>query len=235
MQQAQDDYKKAFSNLKTILEEEKIYENVKQEDRLSLKQKIRKEKALKSKNKGGRKKILYNYKKVKFSNTSFGLKPALCKFMVILVITTITQFGTYTMLYPQSKRISNLMKVFVVTVDCWSTYDSAWTMVYDTFLLNNSIEIWRGKKTLDGYYYFKERTESSVIPRLTAALEYDLGNMTLGFQEALTKVPFFLKFNSRATHARPSSRMVRAMTISFAGNTSMAFSAQTTSTLFGAS
>lgn len=176
-----------------ILEEEKIYEVPNNEqDRSQLpRDKLQTKKV----NKRGRKQILYNYKKIQFSKTSFGFKPAIGKFILIFIITSLTQFSTYTMLYPQSKRISNLMKVFVATVDCWSTYDSAWTMVYDTFLLNNSIEIWEGKRTLDGYYYFKERIESSVIPRHSAALDYDLGNMTLSFQEALTKVKTHPKFS----------------------------------------
>lgn len=174
--------------MRLILKEERIYDN--DIENLSVNE-VKSTSAISkktSKNKKSRRRILTNYKNIKMNSTSFGLKISFLKFLCLFLLQFLSQFVVYLMISPSATRITNMMKVYSIGVELWNCYDSAFVMFYDTILLNNSVRIWDDKRTLDGYYYFKDKIETRVIPNYTLALDYDIGNMTDNFTYALTKV-----------------------------------------------
>lgn len=189
MEESQRKYLKNLTSIARILTEERIYDDelvYLTEEKSSSKTTKRSHKQKSKK----RRRTTFSYKQVKFSKTSFGLTSTFFKFITLFILLFSSQFSVYLMLAPDSKRVTNLMRVYISGVELWNCYDSAFTMFYDTVLFNNSVGIWDGKKTLDGYNYFKEKIQERVLVNYTELLEVDLGNMTEGFRNTLTKVSF---------------------------------------------
>jgi len=125
--------------------------------------------------------------KLKNYSQNFGIYWFLVKFFLMLSISLILQFIYFAVLYPKSKRITNLLKAYILGVETWSSFITVGSCMLQAIFWNNTGVVWN-TDPLSVFNSHLEYVENSVMNNITEALDYDLGNFTENYRSLFTKV-----------------------------------------------
>jgi len=118
---------------------------------------------------------------------NFGLYWFLIRFFLLLIISLILQFVYFAILYPRSRRITNLLKTYILGVETWSSLVTIACSMMQTIIWNNTSPFW-GTDPLSVFQTHMDYTEANVMNNITEALNYDLGNSTESYRNLMTVV-----------------------------------------------
>lgn len=193
-------YEKKFMAMSKVLIEEKVYEKDAEiffsNNHVQIKKIKTKRRKNQSKN-GRTSRNNSNWNKpisLDFSNFFFGLFTSIATFFVLITLFIILQYVNYSITYPQAKRVANLMEVYILGVETWSSFFSLHMFMLETVLYNNSLRVWDNKSSLEVYEYFKTHIEKNVLSNYSDIVEKDLGNFSQPFIYALNKVRIIFFF-----------------------------------------
>lgn len=165
--------------------EEDIVEVQNTEEDVSTKDKLRK-KHSKRMIKSSQEKI-----KVNFQGFNFGL---ISTSMLIFTMALIFQALFFAIQYyqqPRAQLVSNLLKVYILGSDVWSSYFSMHSYFLEAVLFNNTIPCWGNMKSLDCFHNMKSYILGDMMDNITLATTYELNNFTSNFSDSLLSVKLF--------------------------------------------
>lgn len=169
--------------LNEILLEESIVDN-----KLELSGK-KKSSRLKSKKKKREKKFEPKIK-LSFKKFNFSLIKITIVTLVISIIFQIMFSLIQAYQIPTAKLVKNLLKVYILGSDLWSSLAITHTYFIQGIIFNNTVPCWNDKKSLECYSEVKEYIDDILIDRTAELANLDLGNLTTIFSEALTQVKY---------------------------------------------
>lgn len=127
----------------------------------------------------------------KLSNLGFNftLTNIHIQILIILLLLTIIQLLLSLIFQPKAHRITNLAKVYILSLESWNAYYILHAAVVETLLYNNTFSMWDGTlNTSDFYYKHRDFTKEYVLENISESLDYDLGRFTEKYRSDLTKV-----------------------------------------------
>lgn len=132
---------------------------------------------------------LHSSQKVKITKGKhmFGFTRLSLIFLGIILLMTLIQGLYYWLVSPKADKVMNLLKVYILHIELWSSLATLHTAAFETILWNNTVPMWN-TESLRVYEMSKDHLEQKVMANLTEALDYDLGNYTHKFRELMTKV-----------------------------------------------
>lgn len=207
---AKEVYDKKFEAMSIVLVEEKVYESDAKiffDNTTTRKTKIKSSKPLKSsrkKKKRGSKLKRTQTVKLDYANFYFGFFTTVVILFILIICFSILQYIYYSITYPQAQRVSNLMEVYILGVETWSSYFSLHVFMLETVLYNNSLVVWKDQKPLEVYDYFKKHIQDNVLANYSALAEKDLAGFNEEFKYALNQVSL-LTPNPREIPVKPCS------------------------------
>jgi len=125
--------------------------------------------------------------KIKMKGNYFGFAKLSSIFAVILTFLIIMQYFYYYILAPKGDKITNLMKVYILAVELWSSFATIHSVFFQTILWNNTVPVW-DHDSLTAFNFYKDHIQKNILVNFTEALEYNLGNYTELFETKMTKV-----------------------------------------------
>jgi len=120
---------------------------------------------------------------------NFGIYWYLSKMMLFLIVSLVLQFIYFGILYPRSKRITNLIKAYILGIETWNSFVTVGNAMMRTIIWNNTANIW-GRDSLSVFHSHLEYTQNNLMNNITEALGYDLGNLTDTYRDIITQVSF---------------------------------------------
>lgn len=127
--------------------------------------------------------------KLENKDYSFGLSSIIFLLLCLIVLFLIIHGSIFLIFSPRARRITNLSKVYILSIESWNAYFVLHTAVVQTLFYNNTFKMWDGKlSTYDFYYDFRDFTKEYILNNLTTSIDYDLGNYTEKYVSDLTKV-----------------------------------------------
>lgn len=127
------------------------------------------------------------------STAAFGFSSIFCQIVALLLFCLSVHGGFYLSFSPKARRITNLSKVFILSVESWNAYYTLHAAMLETLFYNNTFRMWDGKlTTYDFYYEHREKTKEYILENITRSLDYDLGNFTDKYRSDMTKVMHML-------------------------------------------
>lgn len=178
-------YQKKSKELKSMLLEEKVYEEQSKGLILNDHEWDAGNTSRRKKSSGWRKQKVKLYQK----KNNFGFLRLLFVFSLAISLIISMQFVYYVILSPKGNKITNIVKVYILAVELWSAYASIHTFAFETILWNNTLPIWN-TDSLSAYKIMKKHIKMNIIPNFTEALEYDMGNYTDIYINQISKVNF---------------------------------------------
>lgn len=139
-----------------------------------------------------KRKFSKNYSRRIMKYFSFGLSSLWTQITLIIFFFLIIHMVFYFVFSTRAKRITNLSKVYNLSLETWNHYFILHTAVIQTLFYNNSFSMWgEEKKTYEFYYDYKKHVKEHVIENITESLDYDLGDFTEKYRSVMTTVKFF--------------------------------------------
>lgn len=132
-----------------------------------------------------------NLKKIKLDKSSspFGFSSILCQIIALMVFLMLIHGGFFLIFSPKLRRITNLSKIFIMSVESWNAYYTLHVAMIETLFYNNTIKMWDGElSSYDFYYQHREFTKEYILDNFTRSFEYDLGNFTEKYRSDMTTV-----------------------------------------------
>lgn len=126
--------------------------------------------------------------KLSFKNYNFGLLSVSIMTLLIAVAMSLGYVSIQIYQRPKAKVISNLLKVYILGSDLWTTYVSAHLFIVQTVAYNNTVPCWGDRTTLDCYHHFREYILGEMMENVTKSAGYDLKNLTEHYSNSLLKV-----------------------------------------------
>ena len=117
----------------------------------------------------------------------FGFLKLSLIFASTLSIVIIAHFAYYLILIPKAKRVTNLVKAYVCSVELWSSYATLHSLFFNVVFWNNTMPAW-GTDALTAYNSMKNHIYENVHKNLTDALEMDLGNYSETYINVMARV-----------------------------------------------
>lgn len=131
------------------------------------------------------------YLKIKSKDFSFEFSKISTLLFLILLVFILIHSVIYISFRPKKRRITNLSKTYILSVESWNAYYTLHTAVIETLFYNNTFKMWDGKlSTYDFYFKHKEFTKRYILDNFTESLEFDLGNYTEKYRGDLSTVIF---------------------------------------------
>lgn len=125
--------------------------------------------------------------RLKRGNHLFGFGRLSLIFLAVILLTVLIQAIYYWMVSPKADKVMNLLKIYILHIELWSSLATVHTAAFETILWNNTVPMWN-MESLKVYELSKEHLQHKVIDNLTEALEYDLGNYTGEFRNLMLRV-----------------------------------------------
>ena len=183
---------KKSEELALILQEEKIFESDLGKIFTQTPQSVKKRPNINSKKgKGVKSASVSRKEKIKFTakGNYFGFIRLGVSFAIATTMIIVIQYVFYSLLYPRARKITNLLKVYIVSVEIWNSYATLNTIFINTLLWNSTVQFW-GTDGLSTYQVMKSHIETNVLPNITESLDYDLGNYTDEWRKIVNQVSF---------------------------------------------
>lgn len=140
-----------------------------------------------------------NFTKIKEKSFSFEMSNLYSQLVLLLFIFLILQGTLYLIFLPKAKRVTNLSKIYILSLEAWNEYYILHTAVIETLLYNNTFSMWDGRKnTYEFYYDFRSFMKSNIIENITESLNYDLGSFTEKYRNVMTNVNFQKNFKENS-------------------------------------
>lgn len=114
----------------------------------------------------------------------------LSKLLIPLMLSLFLQFIYFTVLYPKSTRIANLMQVYILGIEIWNSFVLLGQSMMSTIIWNNTALVW-DTNSLNVFNSHLSYIESEVMLNLTHTFDYDLGNFTDEYRNMIIKVRKF--------------------------------------------
>lgn len=124
------------------------------------------------------------------NKNTFGFVRLMLSFLAAITLVICMQTLYYIILSPKGQQISNLVKVYINDVELWSSLATIHVFAFETILWNNTVPIWN-TDSLSAYQIMREHIRNDIIPNITEALDYDMGNYSLTYINQISKVIFF--------------------------------------------
>jgi len=108
---------------------------------------------------------------------------------ILILLTCLLQFGYFFVLYPLTRRITNLVKSYVLGVEVWSAFSILGVTLFQAIIWNNTAPYFNSTadKVFENHLVY---TNENVMKNLTDSTNYDLGNITETYQALINKVLF---------------------------------------------
>lgn len=142
---------------------------------------------------------------------SFGLTILFTSTILAIILLSLAHAVEYFTFGPKAKRITNLAKVAILSIESWNGYWTLHTAMIETVFYNNTVKMWNNVNSEELYYDYRKKIKNYIIENFTEALDYDLGNFTERFRDDLSTVSKFFKNFSREIAARESITMKKQM------------------------
>lgn len=125
------------------------------------------------------------------NKNTFGFTKLVIAFLLTILLIISMQFTYFLILSPKGHKISNLVKVYILAVELWSSYATIHTVAFETILWNNTLPIWN-TDSLGAYNILHDHIKTNIIPNFTEALDYDMGNYSEIYINQISKVKIYL-------------------------------------------
>lgn len=168
-----------------LLEEENCHE----EESSFSKKELNQDKVGRSKGREKRAKIV-------LENSNFGLTWPIGFLCLLTFGILILNSGVHFTMRIYSNRIQNLIQVYLLGTEAWSSMVSAHAYFLEVVLWNNTVPTWGGQTSLETFQYFYDHVQTKIFPNYTLTLDYDLGNFTEKYSYVLTKVIIVFTFQN---------------------------------------
>lgn len=153
-------------------------------------------------------------------------------FLIAVFMFSMTHVVFYMMRAPKSKRVTNLVKVYILGVEAWNALYVLHNSFFQVLLWNNTLPMWGLEDSLSAYEIQNDYYKNKIIKNYTESTSYDLGNYTEYYVKTLTTVSLF-ELNYRGILAKQSICSMKRIKfrINIVTNITMVYLTRITSTL----
>jgi len=120
--------------------------------------------------------------KLNHGRFTFGFSQILSNTIVCIFLLIFLEYIIYIVYSAGSRRISDLTKLYVATIQTWTGLYSLHNAAFQTLIWNNTSPIW-DQPSLETYTILKDKISNELIPVYTEALSFDLGDFTSTYKQ----------------------------------------------------
>lgn len=133
--------------------------------------------------------------KLKHDGYYFGLRKLIWVFVLTFFSLIFIQFSFYLLVKPNWNKAGNLLQVFSLGSEIFSSYSIMNVFMIETVLYNNSLKGWNSGSTYDSFQEVKTHITKHLLPKYIAILDQDVGSLKDKMEYTLTRVNIFPKKN----------------------------------------